>query len=511
MKNKFSIAFIVAAMMMLSVVLTGCMGDNASSTSTGEKIIRLGGGGAVTASVDPGKDWEGWYTVRYGVGETLFKLDKELIPQPWLAEKVEQRDPLTWAITLRDKVTFSNGEKVTATKVMESLKRTAEMNQRAAALAKAEMSAEGDTVLVIKTAEPYATLVNDLTDPYATIIDVAGTKDFDKAPIGTGPFVMSSFEPGAKAIMVKNEKYWGGAVKADKVEYNMISDPNTLAMALQSGEVDIALDLSPAAAASIAKSDKVILNKTTQPRVYQLYFNLEKMQDKAVREAIMYGVDKKSIAEQHLKGAMTATDSAFVADSAYNGKSLKVHAYNESKAKEILAQAGYKDTNGDGIVEKDGKPLAVTLGTYKRLAIENIATEMQAQLKKIGIDVKIIPHEKANFFAPGDFEMALYSIVTTPTGDPYAFLRDLMQIDGKSNFGKYQNIQIQEYLADLRTAFKTEERVALVQMIQQQAIEDAAVDYIGFNNMQTGLSKAIVGYETTPNDYYQVTKDLDKK
>lgn len=502
MKRK--LCLVLSAVTLIILGLVGC------GQTSSDKIIRIGGTTVVSSSVDPAKDWEGWYTVRFGVGETLFKLDKDLVPQPWLAAKSEQRDPQTLVITLKDKLTFSNGEKVTPEKVIASLQRAGEMNSRATALKNATYAVEGNAV-VIKTQQPYANLINDLTDPYAAIIDVANTKDFEKSPIGTGPFVMKSFEANKKAVMTKNAHYWGGEVKSDSVEYDNIADVNTTVMALQNGEIDIAQNLTQEGAATIDKNDKLVLDTTVSPRVYQVYFNLAKMPDKAVREAIMYGIDRKTMAEKTLKNSMTPTHSAFPANSVYNGKSLKVDDFNIEKAKAILASAGYKDNNGDGILEKDGKPLVVKLSIYKRLAMAAIATDMQAQLKKIGIDLEIVMHEKSTFFKPGDFEMGLYSIVTMPTGDPYAFLRDLFAANGFANYGKYENASIQEDLTELATTLAQDKRVALVQKIQQQAIDDAAVTYIGFNNILTGLSKSIKGYYTSPNDYYQVTKDLEKK
>lgn len=157
--------------------------------------------------------------------------------------------------------------------------------------------------------------------------------------------------------MKKNPKYWGGEVKSDGVEYTKVTDANALAMSLQGGEVDIAQDLTVDAAETVAKKDNLIVKRVAQPRVYQMYFNLNKMQDKAVREAIMYGVNKKDIGEKLMKGAVSAAYSAFPDDSAYGAKNLKPRMFDVAKAKQILTDAGYKDTNGDGIVERTGSRL----------------------------------------------------------------------------------------------------------------------------------------------------------
>jgi len=506
--NKVMKRLCAALLLTVPLAMSGCGGSDQAADS--KKIVRVGGTVAVTSSMDPAKEWMGWYAVRYGVGETLFRLDDSMKPQPWLAEKAENVEPTVWRITLKDNVTFSNGEKMTADKVIASLKRTAETNDRAAWLKDAEYTAEGN-VLTIRTKAPYATLVNDLCDPYAVIVDVAGTKDFENAPICTGPFVMSSFEADKHAIMTKNPKYWGGDVKVDEVEYTKIADFNTLAMALQGDEIDVALDLSPETAETIAANDKFTVVKTPQTRTYQLYMNLDKLTDPAVRQAIMYGVDKKTIGDQYLKGAMTASNSAFLASTPYGDPALKARSYDPEKAKQVLAAAGYTDTNGDGIVEKNGQPLTVEMGVYKRLFNENITTEMQAQLKKIGINIEIVSHEKSTYLKPGEYELSLYSVITMPTGDPYAFLRDTASAQGVANFGRYNNPVVEAALAELPNTFDPAQRIALVNRIQQQIIDDAAMDFIGFNNMQVGISKKVTGFLSTPSDYYHVTKDLDKK
>ena len=98
-----------------------------------------------------------------------------------------------------------------------------------------------------------------------------------------------------------------------------------------------------------------------------------------------------------------------------------------------------------------------------------------------------------------------------PTGDPYAFLLDVLSAKGVANFGHYNNPVVEQLLSDLPNTFDPTKRIALVNHIQQQVIDDAAMDFIGFNNMQVGISKKVTGFLSTPSDYYHVTKDLDKK
>ena len=505
MKKKWIIAGLAAAA-VCSLFISGCGGEKKGE---GDKIVRVAGTVSVSTTMDPAKDWEGWYIVRYGVGETLFRISGNLKVEPWLAESFEKLDDLTWKITLKKNVTFSNGEAMTPQKVIDSLKRVGGMNERAGYLKTAEYRVEGNAV-IIKTEKPRFTLINDLADPYATIVDVANTKDFEKAPIATGPFVMASYESNKKAVMKKNPKYWGGEVKSEGVEYTKVSDANALAMSLQNGEVDVAQDLTVDAAENVAKKDNLVVKRVAQPRIYQLYFNLDRMQDPAVREAVMYGLNKKEIGEKLLKGSVSAAYSAFPDGSSYGAKNLEPRMFDEAKAKDVLAAAGYKDTNSDGIVEKNGKPLTVQLSIYKRAASAAIAIEIQSQLKKAGMDVQIKTFEKASSFGAGDFDMGIYYVVTMPVGDPYDFLHNSYDKDSKVNFGHYHNPKVQEWLGEMQTLAEGDAKTALVNQIQQAAIDDGAMDFIGFNTIQVGMAKTVKGYLITPNDYYQVTKDLEK-
>ncbi|RKV75416.1 MAG: ABC transporter substrate-binding protein, partial [Streptococcus sp.] len=133
--------------------------------------------------------------VRYGVGETLFKMDDKLEVKPWLAEKIEAVSDLEWKITLKDKVTFQNGEKMTGEKVKASLERLIKTSERAASdMGIDSISAEGQTV-TIKTKAVQPIMANLLAEPYSAIVDTTGKSASDKAPVGTGPYMVTKYTP----------------------------------------------------------------------------------------------------------------------------------------------------------------------------------------------------------------------------------------------------------------------------------------------------------------------------
>mgnify|MGYP000845007666 CR=1 FL=1 len=237
---------------------------------------------------------------------------------------------------------------------------------------------------------------------------------------------------------------------------------------------------------------------------------VEPFDDIHVRKAVAHAVDRTAIVSSILKGQGTVATgieppeqlgSEIGEQAAADAQAgLPIDSFDLDAARAELAQSKVPGGFDAELTYPSSIP---DLGSAALSIADN--------LKKIGINVEIVPHEKANYLKPGDFEMSLYSVVTMPTGDPYAFLRDTMSEKGAANFSRYHSPAVQGMLAELPNTFDFDKRVALVNRIQQQAIDDGAMDFIGFNNMQVGISKKVTGFLSTPSDYYHVTKDLDKK
>ena len=163
------------------------------------------------ASTDPHDTYCGWSTIRYGVGETLFKFDNEMNVQPWLAESYEQMDDYTLKIHLRDDITFSNGKKLTGEAVKACLEDLIKRNDRAPHDLKIDqITADGQTV-TIHSSEKVPAMIHYLADPYGAIIDMeAGIKD--RIAVGTGPYVAIKVTDQGMELK-KNEQYWGHKAK----------------------------------------------------------------------------------------------------------------------------------------------------------------------------------------------------------------------------------------------------------------------------------------------------------
>ena len=224
--------------------LTGCSGSDSSSSSAnagGEKTFVYGTTGYGVemddAGLNPHDAYSGWSAVRYGVGETLFKFSDSMEPEPWLATDYEFVDETHCKITLRDGVKFTSGRDMDGEAVKECLDDLIAVHDRAPVDMKiSNIVADGNTI-TIETSEPCPALINYLCDPYGAIIDMQAGVSADDNVAGTGPYVADSVSD-TEIVLHKNENYWDGEPKVDKVIVRSITDGDTLTTALQSGEIN---------------------------------------------------------------------------------------------------------------------------------------------------------------------------------------------------------------------------------------------------------------------------------
>ncbi|MBF7096244.1 ABC transporter substrate-binding protein [Alkalibacter mobilis] len=511
MLKKFAAITIV----VLLVVLSGCAKDTGMGASEIEndsnKLVFTST--QSSASIDPANGYSGWFTLRYGVGETLFKLDDSMKPQPWLADGYELIDDNTWEIVIKEGISFHNGAEMTAEKVKTSLERLIEINDRAPSTLRIEsITAEGN-MLTIKTDVPNPTLINGLCDPFACIIDVDAKTDFDTAVIGTGPYMIESFLPKGNSTVVANKSYWDGEPKLEKVELKPITDGDTMTMALQSGEVDATQGLPYSSHSLFEQNEDYKMSSTSTSRVFMIYYNFanDLLEDPVLREVIDMSIDKENYAKVLLNGSANPAIGAFPSSLPFGGDKITASDYNVDRAAKILDEAGYRDSNNDGIREKDGKDLSFTLVTYtSRVELPILAQAIQSQLKDMGIEIKVeVSEDVTDRLKSGDFDLAAYAYVTSPTGDPLSYLDYVFKTDGVSNFGKYSNQEVDSLIEELRNEFDLQKRYDLAVQIQQKAIDDKAYTFIAHLDMAFVMKKEVQGLEVHPTDYYQINVNTD--
>ncbi|WP_455543691.1 ABC transporter substrate-binding protein [Intestinibacter sp.] len=514
MKLKKTAAILLSAMLSLGV-LSGCS-NGGSGSSDGKKELVYGTGVYVTTgSLDPAEtNCNGWFTLRYGPGETLFKVQDDGSIEPWLVDTYKNVDKNTWELIIKDGIKFSNGKEVTGEAVKASLERVLANKAIKAgkALSVDSIKADGQK-LTIKTSKPNPALLNQLCDPDLVVLDV-DSEDMKTKPIGTGPFVIESFDE-KQCVVTKNENYWDGEVKLDKVTIDYIADNDTIASSLQSGDIDIAGGLSFVNLQNFKDNSnyKIDINSTT--RSYMFYYNFENelLSDKNIRKAIDMCIDKDSYVKNLLQGSGEVARGPFPT-SMDIGEYVKDNGYNVDEAKKLLKEAGCKDTDNDGILEKDGKKLSFDIITYSsRAELSDISTALQDALKEVGIEIKNINIYEAveDQLASGDFDICAYSWTTAPIGDPYYFLGYNYPTGGDCNYGKYSNEEVDKLVDELSTEFDQDKRAQLANEIVQIGNDDVAFSYVAHLNKGYAMKSGVSGFYQTSSDYYELNKDTDIK
>ena len=510
----------------LFVMLTACSAGSgsteaetaeASSDSDAEETVFIFGDTTFNAEneepdVNPHNSYSGWACIRYGVGETLFKYSDEMELEPWLAEGYEQTDDLTWVITLREDVIFSNGRTMDAEAVKECLEHLIEVHDRAAGdLLIDTITADGYTV-TITTTEPNPTLLNYLSDPYGCIIDMeAGITD-DGIVIGTGPYVVESLESGVELNLVKNDSYWNGTPGYDRIQVLTITDGDTLTLALQAGEIDAAYGL-PYASYPLFENDDYTFSSTSTSRAFFLTMNFESeiIQDDAVRAAIAMGIDKESFVERMLDGYGYAAAGVYPDNFSFGGDAVSAAEYDPEAAMALLEEAGWIDTDGDGIREKDGETLTIRWLTYpSRQELPLLAEYAQAALLEIGIEVVINSTADHNSIRSDTSAWDVYAsaMVTAPTGDPAYFFTTHCLDSSTVNSGSYHSDALESLVSELSLTFDTEERSAIAVEMQQVILDDNAFVFISHLMMSMVSSASVTGLTAHSCDFYEITADL---
>lgn len=393
MNMKKFLALVLAVLMVLG--MTACGNGTTNNTKKDSVVIAIG---SEPETLDPTQGWgHGNSPI---VQSTLVKYNADLTFENDLATGYElSPDGLTWTFTIRDDAKFTDGEKVTAEDVAFTLE-TAKAAQGSVDLTYMESAvAKDDTTVVITLSAPTSIFLNTLAS-VGIVPEHAYGEDYGRNPIGSGPYKFVEWKTQEQIIFTANEDYYGGAPAIKNVTVVFMSEDAALA-AVQAGEVDVAYSTATLGTTevkgyhveAITSADNrgftlpVLPNegKTTEsgaPIGNNVTCNIE------IRQAIAYAIDRQQVADAVLNGfgrpAYSENDGM-----PWNNPEVKIETDVEY-AKKLLADAGWKDTDGDGIVEKDGLKAEFKCvypsGDSVRQAVGMAAAE---QLKEIGIKISI--------------------------------------------------------------------------------------------------------------------------
>ncbi|MFB3093462.1 MAG: ABC transporter substrate-binding protein [Dehalococcoidia bacterium] len=302
---------------------------------------------------------------------------------------------------------------------------------------------------------------------------------FNQKPVGTGPFRLPTLNE-AEAILRANPTYYDERPAIDEIEIRFFPNPSTAAAALSRGEVQGVL-LGPSASQEdfdlLTSTEGLRAYTSNRTRILMLFLNNSQppFDDKALREAVALSVNVDDVISELLGGRAVRADSPIVPGTwAYNPL-LEPRPHDLDTARELLEEAGWETTD-DGVRQKDGKELRVSLMTDQdplRIAIAELVAN---QLAEVGIQVAVTPQDsdlRREFLAPRQYQAAIFGWDPGPDPDPYpVWHSSQVEPPDSGNIAGYQNEDTDRLIEEARLTTDLDKRQTLYYTFQQMFFED---------------------------------------
>lgn len=474
MKNIRRIFGLLLAMLMV-MSLIACGNNRKKDDNT-----LVYGSGDYTR-INPAMDEHGEINILIFNGLTAHDGDNQVVPA--LAKSWEfDEATCTYTFHLEEKVKWHDGEAFTADDVkftIEAIMNPENGSENAPNYEDVEeITVIDDHTISFKLAAPNVAFLDYMTMAVLPEHLLAGedmqTSDFFRNPVGTGPYKLESWDEGQAITLVKNEDYFQGAAKIDKIIFKIVTDDNAKAMQMQSGELDLAL-LTPKDSENFEnKEGYTVYNmKTSDYRgILFNFWNEYWTANKDIIPAICYGIDRQAIVDAVVLGHGEVAYSPLQRNK-YNNENVERYAYDPVKAEQILTDVGC--TKGeDGFYyrdsEKIGFVISVGAGDQVRLEIAQAAAQ---QLRAIGIDCTVeVPAQVdwggqmaylIGWGSPFDADDHTYKVFGTDKG---------------ANYSGYSNALVDQYLTEARQSDDEAVRAEGYDKFQEALVNDPAYAFI---------------------------------
>lgn len=487
-----------------ALVLTLMLGASMPMNHAHAETLKVAGPWEITG-IEPAQT--GYVFSRLQVAENLVTTDKDGALRPGLAEKWSVSDDgLTWTFTIRGNAVFHDRSAVTAETAAASLQRALAGVGVLSQAPIADITSEGADVR-IRLTKPFSALPAYLVH-FSTII--LAPSSFDATGkvtqiVGSGPYRVKTLTPPARLELEGSGTWWGGKPGIEDVNYLAVGQGETRALMAESGEADLVFSMLPVSVDRLQANPKLDVRIATIPRTRILKVNAASpfFDEVEERQAISAAIDRVGITKVILRNPDLAATQLFpTAMRGWNSPDVQPLVQNVEKAKKLLAKAGWVP-GSDGILEKDGKRFSVTMLTYSSWPeLPPIATALQAQLRQVGIEVKVSVGNSSEIPArhqDGTLEMGLisrlYSIVPDPVG---TLLQDYGP--GGSDWGSmgWDNKEIQGVVEQLAATSDAAARAPLqvraVDILQQELPSIP----VTWSELAIVSSKRVTGVEVDP-------------
>ncbi|PIC63797.1 peptide ABC transporter substrate-binding protein [Sporosarcina sp. P13] len=505
MNKKMWIVSLVIALLSLA----GCSQENSNSAASTTTKQLIYGMNSEIEKINPVLDESQEIDTLLFRGLTKPNAENEVTPDLAESWKVSD-DQLTYLFALRQDATWQDGEPVTARDVkftfdqIRNPKTNTPISGEFNEIASVEVI--GDYEIEMTLHRPFPPLLDKLkvgiVPEHLLQGEDLNTTEFNQNPVGNGPFKLKKWDADHTIILERNEGYYGTAPKLDEVVFKSVPDANTRILQLKTGEIDLAL-VEPNQLASSKKGDPYSVHEipTADYRAVMYNFDLPLFQDKRIRQAMNYAVNRDELVKGILAGKGEAAYGPLQKSWAGTSKT-EGYTYNPQKAEQLLAEAGWvKDQQG--VLTKDGQrfefELVSPIQDTVRVALANVVSE---QLKPFGIVAKPKPVDQHAIKYDGEEALIIgWGSEFDPDDHTYRLFHSDEIGDGQYNFGSYQNTKVDELLLKARTTVNQDERKAYYHQFQDELTTDPPYNFLvylqalyGVNENVSGISMRTLGH-----------------
>jgi len=438
--------------------------------------------------------------------DSLVRRDEHFELKPWLAQRWEIPDPLTYVFHLRQGVVFHNGQPLTSRDVkwtLDSLISGKIRSGKAATYSKvASVDTPDDFTLVIQLKEPQASLLWNLSDGAFGVVPYGSGEEFNRHPYGSGPFRFVSAVPDKDVIVERNPNYWSDNARLQRVEFHVVPDATTRALELRKGSADVTINSLTADTVLTLKRDTNLEVMQAPGTIYAyIALNLRDpvLKDMRVRQAMAHAINVQPIIQYLFRGQAQPAYSILPPQHWACDGDVTRYAYDPALARKMLDEAGYR--------AKDGARLHITMKSSTDETTRLLAAVLQQQLREAGIALDIRTFEFATFFSDitkGAYQMySMRWIGGNQDPDIFEYIFDSASFPPKrANRTFYSNPKVDALIREGRSTLDQQKRKAIYDQVQQILADD--LPYINLWYLDNVLvhTKRLQGIEMSPAANY---------
>ena len=439
----------------------------------------------------------------------LVHITPALEPVPDLAESWENPDPTTFIFKLRPNLTFSDGSPLTAEDVVYTFTTLVNPDfnapQRALYSPISAVEAVDPQTVKFTLSAPYAPLLSYLDMGIVSKALAEGGTDIALNPVGAGPMKLVSWNRGSEIVLEANESYWRGAPEIENVTFKIIGDNSARAQAFEAGDLDVIQSpLSPQDIERLSADDRFGNVITAGLGINYLNFNTKDplLADPKMRQAFAKLVDQETIVNDIYQGVDQVAHSIILPSSWAFSDTISQPTFDIEGAMADFAALGWSDTNGDGVLDKDGTDLAITLSTHSEDPNRVQTVEyLQAIFESAGVrataQITDWPSFSTNYVQKSMHQIAVLGWLNIVDPDRLMFAQ--FTTGGPTNWGGYSNPEVDTLLQEGRSTLDQAERATAYQAAATILAEELPYYVVSAQGYQLFYSKDIpVEVQATP-------------